>query len=124
FRAADPGWEELLGWAPPYPPHAHQAAAWRRLTSRDLGDGAPGPHPTLVTTGTGSGKTEAFLYPVLDHVMRMKAAGQSGIKALILYPMNALANDQARRLAGLITEVKQLGSIRAALYTGQSGKES
>lgn len=124
FRAAESGWEELIGWTPPYPPHAHQAAAWRRLTSRDLGDGDPGPHPTLVTTGTGSGKTEAFLYPVLDHVMRMKAAGQSGIKALILYPMNALANDQARRIAELITGVKQLAGIRAALYTGQGGKQT
>jgi len=125
FQSAADGWQELIGWEPPYPPHAHQATAWRRLTSRDLGDGDPGPHPTLVTTGTGSGKTEAFLYPVLDHVMRMKAAGQSGIKALILYPMNALANDQARRIASLITDVPQLGGIRAALYTGAtSGKTS
>lgn len=124
FQGAEDGWQELLGWEPPYPPHAHQATAWRRLTSRDIGDGAAGPHPTLVTTGTGSGKTEAFLYPVLDHVMRMKAAGQSGIKALILYPMNALANDQARRLAALITGVPQLAGIRAALYTGQAGAQS
>lgn len=125
FRGAAPGWEQLLGWTPPHPPHAHQAAAWQRLTSRSLGDDDPGPHPTLVTTGTGSGKTEAFLYPVLDHVMRMKAAGQSGIKALILYPMNALANDQSRRIAALISDVPQLGGIRAALYTGQAnGKAS
>lgn len=125
FQGATDGWQELIGWEQPYRPHAHQAAAWRRLTSRDLGDGDPGPHPTLVTTGTGSGKTEAFLYPVLDHVMRMKAAGQGGIKALILYPMNALANDQARRIASLITDEPRLSGIRAALYTGAtSGKSS
>ena len=124
FRPAEEGWQELIGWDPPYPPHAHQAEAWRRLSSRDLGDGIPGPKPTLVTTGTGSGKTEAFLYPILDHVMRAKAAGQSGVKALILYPMNALANDQARRIAELITGVPQLAGIRAALYTGQQGTES
>ncbi|MFF2053290.1 DEAD/DEAH box helicase [Leifsonia sp. NPDC058194] len=124
FEGAADGWQELLAWTPPYPPHAHQAAAWRRLTSRDLGDGDSGPHPTLVTTGTGSGKTEAFLYPVLDHVVRMKAAGQGGIKALILYPMNALANDQARRIASLITGVPQLRGIRAALYTGQTGSST
>lgn len=124
FRPAAGGWQELLGWQPPYVPHAHQAQAWRRLSSRDLGDGDPGPKPTIVTTGTGSGKTEAFLYPILDHVMRMKSAGQAGIKALILYPMNALANDQARRLAEVITGVPQLRGIRAALYTGQQGPQS
>lgn len=124
FQAAVGGWQELLGWTPSNAPHAHQAAAWRRLTSRDLGDDDPGPKPTLVTTGTGSGKTEAFLLPILDHVTRMKAAGQGGIKALILYPMNALANDQARRLAALITDVPQLSGIRAALYTGQGGSQS
>ncbi|WP_166869341.1 DEAD/DEAH box helicase [Salinibacterium sp. ZJ70] len=126
FRPAADGWQQLLGWTPPHVPHAHQAAAWRRLSSRRIDDGAPqGPLPTLVTTGTGSGKTEAFLYPILDHVMRAKAAGETGIKALILYPMNALANDQARRLADLITGVPQLGGVRAALYTGQrSGEQS
>lgn len=124
FRPALDGWQELLGWTPEHRPHAHQAEAWRRLTSRDLGDNTAGPHPTLVTTGTGSGKTEAFLYPILDHVMRAKAAGQGGVKALILYPMNALANDQARRIAELISTVPQLAGVRAALYTGQKGKES
>ncbi len=45
----------------------------------------------------------------------------TGTKAIILYPMNALANDQAQRLAGLITEHKELGGITAALYTGEAG---
>ncbi len=36
---------------------------------------------TLVATGTGSGKTECFLYPLLDHASRAKAAGEQGIKA-------------------------------------------
>lgn len=52
-----------------------------------------------MTTGTGSGKTECFLLPILDHVLRARRTGHSGMKALILYPMNALANDQAARLA-------------------------
>ena len=67
------------------------------------------PQPTLVTTGTGSGKTEAFLYPILDHVLRARRDGITGTKALILYPMNALANDQAQRLADIITDSPRAG---------------
>ncbi|MGT2427107.1 DEAD/DEAH box helicase [Amnibacterium kyonggiense] len=120
FRAAGPGWEQVLDWRPPLPPYGHQAAAFARLSSA----GERGrPLPTLITTGTGSGKTEAFLFPILDHVLRAKRAGEDGIKALILYPMNALANDQARRLAALITGDPALAGVRAALYTGQSGPE-
>ena len=55
-------------------------------------------YPTLVTTGTGSGKTECFLLPALDHCARQRDAGAHGIKALILYPMNALANSQLGEL--------------------------
>ncbi|WP_346732461.1 DEAD/DEAH box helicase [Brevibacterium spongiae] len=90
------------------------------MTSRHLGEGQR-PQPTLVTTGTGSGKTESFLYPILDHVVRHRRQGGSGVSGLILYPMNALATDQAQRLARMITEDPQLGGIRAAIYTGDDG---
>ena len=50
---------------------------------------------TVVSTGTGSGKTEAFLIPILDHCLKHPG---KGVKALIIYPMNALANDQVRRI--------------------------
>ena len=81
------------------------------------------PRPTLVTTGTGSGKTESFLIPLLEHCRRQRRAGQRGIKALVLYPMNALANDQARRIARLVhTHSEALGDVRVGLYTGDSGK--
>lgn len=121
FRPADEGWRSTLEWYEGFPPYGHQAAAFARLSSANLGADKPRPLPTLVTTGTGSGKTEAFLNPILDHVIRAKREGVSGIKALILYPMNALANDQARRLTDLITTIPALGGVRAALYTGQSG---
>ena len=58
----------------------------------------------IVTTGTGSGKTECFLLPILDDILReQEASGPSaGVRAMILYPMNALANDQLKRLRQLL----------------------
>jgi ATP-dependent helicase YprA (DUF1998 family) len=119
FAPAPAGWERLLSWPLPYTPYRHQAEAFARLRSVDDLGNPRRPLPTLVTTGTGSGKTESFLFPILDHVVRAKRAGQQGVKALILYPMNALANDQAARLATLITSQPELGSVTAGLYTGQ-----
>lgn len=116
FRAADDSWRQHLGeWAQGFTPYGHQAEAFVRLSSM----GGDRPKPTLVTTGTGSGKTEAFLYPILDHVLRARRAGQAGTKALLLYPMNALANDQAQRLARTIAETPELAGVTAALYTGE-----
>ena len=112
-----------------FEPYAHQAAAFSRLTTSPQAPGEQDeagfrlPQPTIVTTGTGSGKTESFLYPVLDHAARAKKAGIGGIKALILYPMNALANDQAGRLAKLLTENPAYRGLTAALYTGEASHE-
>ena len=54
----------------------------------------------VVSTGTGSGKTEAFLIPVLNELMREKEAGTlgPGVRTMLIYPMNALANDQLDNL--------------------------
>lgn len=113
-------WEDVLSWLPDhFVPYHHQAEAFRRLRSIDE-HGERRPDPTLVVTGTGSGKTESFLYPILDHARRMRAQGQRGVKALLLYPMNALANDQADRLAKLITEHPELEGVTAGIYTGES----
>jgi ATP-dependent helicase YprA (DUF1998 family) len=75
---------------------------FQRLRSRRGEHG--GAPPTLITTGTGSGKTEAFLIPILDHCRRERSAGRQGIKAVLLYPMNDLATDQALRLNGLLSK--------------------
>lgn len=115
-------WVDTYSAATGWRPYGHQAQAFTRLASWEAGH-AVRPRPTMVTTGTGSGKTEAFLYPILDHVLRAKRDGQRGVKALILYPMNALANDQAQRLARLITQRPELRGIRAGIYTGQKGAE-
>ena len=117
FREAGDGWKCPLDWLPDgFRPYLHQARAFERLSSRG-GE----PLPTLVTTGTGSGKTEAFLYPILDHCIREHERGQHGIKALLLYPMNALASDQARRLAGLLDNDSRLAGITAGIYIGEQG---
>lgn len=59
----------------------------------------------VVATGTGSGKTEAFLFPILLHLYREFQSGElgPGVRALVLYPMNALANDQRDRLGEICT---------------------
>ncbi|MBB5832516.1 DEAD/DEAH box helicase [Brachybacterium aquaticum] len=112
-----------------FEPYAHQAAAFSRLTTSPQAPGEQDeagfrlPQPTIVTTGTGSGKTESFLYPVLDHAARARKAGIGGIKALILYPMNALANDQAGRLAKLLTDTPAYQGLSAALYTGEASHD-
>jgi DEAD/DEAH box helicase domain-containing protein len=97
----------------PFPPYRHQEKAFQRLS--------PGsPVNTLVATGTGSGKTEAFLVPLLDHCRQQQAQGSRGIKAILIYPMNALATDQARRIADLIHTIPALAGLRAGLYIGAS----
>ncbi|NIR49758.1 DEAD/DEAH box helicase, partial [candidate division KSB1 bacterium] len=66
----------------------------------------------VVATGTGSGKTECFLYPILLHLYNEflnKSLGP-GARALILYPMNALANDQRERLGKICKKLKDVGS--------------
>ena len=77
FRSAEDGWQRTLGWDIGITPYGHQAEAFARLSSADLGPDKPRPLPTLITTGTGSGKTEAFLYPILDHALRARRAGRA-----------------------------------------------
>ncbi|MDO5576254.1 MAG: DEAD/DEAH box helicase, partial [Fibrobacter sp.] len=98
---------------PAYFPYVHQQKAFERLTGNDG-------RSTLVATGTGSGKTECFLYPILEYCYRHR--GEPGIKALIIYPMNALAADQAKRIAELIYGNNELRGITVGMYVG--GRES
>jgi ATP-dependent helicase YprA (DUF1998 family) len=74
----------------------------------------------VVATGTGSGKTECFLLPMLDMLLKEETELlNSGVRALILYPMNALVNDQVKRLRKLLcrqTTVK----IKFGFYTSRT----
>ena len=118
FAAAPKDAALPLDIVPPYAPHLHQLEAWQRLSSRGRS-----PEATLITTGTGSGKTECFMYPVLDHAYREALAGKAGIKTIILYPMNALASDLAGRFAETIDGDERLrGRLRVGLFVGGKGQ--
>lgn len=92
-------------------PYLHQERAFRRLSGSI-------PKSTIVATGTGSGKTECFLYPILDYCCKHRH--EPGIKTIIIYPMNALASDQAGRIAKIIYNNTNLkGAVTAGLYVGQ-----
>jgi ribosomal protein L40E len=73
----------------------------------------------VVATGTGSGKTESFLIPILDSLIRERERGTlgPGVRALLLYPMNALANDQMKRLRSLLANYP---GITFGRYTGET----
>ncbi|MFD0902095.1 DEAD/DEAH box helicase [Actinomadura sediminis] len=115
FRKAESGWQDCLEWHRlDFPPHRHQAKAFERLSTLH------GPaKPSLITTGTGSGKTESFLIPVLDHCRRERSKGRGGVKAVLLYPMNALATDQANRLNDYLHKTG-LEQVTAGLYIGDT----
>jgi ATP-dependent helicase YprA (DUF1998 family) len=73
------------------PLYTHQAAALRKLCSEDRN--------IVVSSGTGSGKTECFLIPVLNDLL---VDSSSGVRAVLVYPLNALVNDQLDRLRVLL----------------------
>lgn len=134
FRLAANRGDAFFDIQVPFSPFRHQWLAWQRLTSK-----GNSPKHTIVTTGTGSGKTECFLFPILDHCWREHQAGRvQGIKAIVLYPMNALAADQAGRFAEEILKsdllsydamadgkTRRKARLRVGLYTGrmQPGQE-
>ncbi len=97
-----------------YPLYAHQEKAIRKAIAEEKN--------MIVATGTGSGKTECFLIPILDYLVRQNELGKlsPGVRVLILYPMNALANDQLKRLRKVL---KDYPEITFGRYTGET-KES
>jgi DEAD/DEAH box helicase domain-containing protein len=94
-------------------PYAHQHRAWTALTDDR-------PRSVIVSTGTASGKTECFLVPILDDMAREAASrGRlTGVRALFLYPLNALINSQRERLYGWTGGFG--GDVRFGLYNGNT----
>lgn len=94
-------------------PYEHQLRCWRLLAEEPA-------RSVLVTSGTGSGKTECFLVPILDQLARECAIGGriSGVRALFLYPLNALINSQRDRLRAWASAFE--GAVRFCLYNGET----
>jgi len=110
------GFSRLCNPELPYerPLHRHQEIAIRK---------AVGGRNIVVATGTGSGKTETFLIPIFDHLLREEVQGtlkRPGVRALLLYPMNALANDQVKRLRRIL---EHYPSITFGRYVGETEYE-
>ena len=95
------------------PLHEHQEAALRTI----VGD----KENVVVATGTGSGKTECFLYPILDSLLKEpeQERQRHGVRALLVYPLNALANDQLyKRIVPLFADRFADTGIKVGRYTG------
>ncbi|MBI4822220.1 MAG: DEAD/DEAH box helicase [Deltaproteobacteria bacterium] len=97
-------------------PYAHQVRAWRALREEP-------PKSVIVSTGTASGKTECFLIPILDDLARESEARGTlvGVRALFLYPLNALINSQRDRLRAWMEPFG--GRVRFSLYNGATPDE-
>ena len=82
---------------------------------------AQGGQSYVVTTGTGSGKSLAFFIPIFDRILRAKAADPAPrTRAIIIYPMNALANSQLEEVGKFLNKFGEGRSpVRVARYTGQ-----
>lgn len=95
------------------PLRRHQSAAVRIAQAR---------RPFVLTTGTGSGKSLCYLIPIVDHVLR-RGSGQ-GIQAIIVYPMNALANSQMEELDKFLKRGFPEGQspVTYERYTGQESE--
>lgn len=104
-RLGDINFERLL--------YSHQEEAIRRIAAG---------RSAIITTGTGSGKTESFLYPILNELMSEVENGNRdvGVRAVFLYPMNALVNDQIDRVRKILAKCPD---ITYGFFTGET-KES
>ena len=90
--------------------YLHQSQAIESLLSSN-------PNPVVVTTGTGSGKTEAFLLPVIQNAFKDSVdLNRPGLTAILVYPMNALANDQKQRIEEYLAEAGMAGAVRVEQY--------
>ena len=94
-------------------PYKHQIEAWKALKQDPA-------RSVIVSTGTASGKTECFLIPILDDLVREYEREQRkplvGVRALFLYPLNALINSQQERLSAWTAGLED--GVRFCLYNG------
>lgn len=114
IRALDDEKNGRYRFASHWNPFTHQLASWRALIKKQ--------RSIIVTSGTGSGKTECFMIPVLDDLVReFLDNGRKplvGVRALFLYPLNALINSQRERLDAWTNSFGN--GIRYCLYNGNT----
>ena len=99
-------------------PYLHQLESWQVLNAKT-------PKSLVVTSGTGSGKTECFMIPILDGLVReyeTNKAPLEGVQALFLYPLNALINSQKDRLLAWTGNFER--NVRFCLYNGNTPTEA
>jgi len=96
----------------PYPAaYLHQEQAFRSIHAGKT---------TLVATGTGSGKTESFLLPIISRSLQLRDKdAEAGITAVIVYPMNALAEDQLQRMRELLVGT----GVTFGMYVGKTPRK-
>ena len=95
-----------------YPPYAHQVETWGISSAAE-------PSSVIISSGTGSGKTECFLGALLNHLLIASDGGRktlTGVRGLMLYPLNALINSQQERLTSWLSPFG--GRLRYCLYNG------
>lgn len=95
-------------------PYKHQYHAWSKLSESN-------PQSIVITSGTGSGKTECFMIPVLNDLVRQYEQSKTalcGVQALFIYPLNALINSQRDRLRAWTHAFED--NIRFCLYNGNT----
>jgi len=79
--------------------------------------------PYILTTGTGSGKSLAYLIPIIDHILKYNPDMEQ-VRAIIVYPMNPLINSQELAINELLANLgKGQSPIRFSKYTGQEDRE-
>lgn len=103
-------------WQESYLPYKHQVESWQNL----LKEGDAYKHSMVITTGTGSGKTECFMIPLVADIAKQieEHPEEQGVQAIFLYPLNALMEDQKERLEKAIANSGK--DIHFAVYNGQS----
>lgn len=98
----------------PFSLYHHQEQAIRAAAKRE---------PYILTTGTGSGKSLTYLIPIIDHILKNNPEPEQ-VRAIIVYPMNALINSQTQEIERLLNNLGEGKSpIRFGRYTGQEKGE-
>lgn len=98
-------------------PRTHQLRSWEILKEVK-------PKSLIVTSGTGSGKTECFMIPIIDDLVRQHIISQQkleGVQALFIYPLNALINSQRERILSWTLNFED--NVRFCLYNGNTEKK-